>query len=341
MPQKIKVAIVGCGAIAELGHLPSLAGHPDAEVTVLVDSNPARSRQLAEKFGVPKTQDSVAGLEALADAAIIATPPSSHLPLSSALMRAGVDVLVEKPLANTHEECLEMDRVAAETGRVCGVGMLRRFYWADRHVRQVIQTGLYGPLRSFVAENGYPFEWPSASRFILSKAEAGGGVLMGLGSHMLDTLFWWLGEPENFTFRSDAHGGMDSECLVEMTMRCGARGTLELSRSRQLANSYVLEFEHATLKLPLYGNVIETRLKGSPYLVRDTVTPASDPLAQVDDFQPLRDQFADFAAAIRSRGTPMSTVPQVARTIGFIGRCYAAAQPYPMEWIKPIELPAA
>lgn len=341
MSQKLKLAIVGCGAIAELGHLPALAGHEDGEVVVLVDSNRARAQKLADKFGVPTVMESVAGLEKLVDAATIATPPSSHLPLASALMRAGVDVLVEKPLANSHEECQEMDRVAVETGRVCAVGMLRRFYWADRHVKQVIEAGLYGPLRSFTAENGYPFEWPSASRFILSKAEAGGGVLMGLGSHMLDTLFWWLGEPENFNFRSDAHGGMDSECLVEMTMPDGARGTLELSRSRQLANSYVLDFELASLKLPLYGNVLETQLKGSPYLVRDTVTPASDPSAKVDDFQPLRDQFTDFAAAIRSRGTPMSTVSQVARTIGFIGRCYAAAQPYPMGWIKPIELPAA
>lgn len=341
MASKLKLAIVGCGAIAELGHLPALAGHADGEVAVLVDSNRVRAQKLADKFGVPTVMESVANLAKSVDAAIIATPPSSHLPLATALMRAGVDVLVEKPLANSYEECEEMDRVAVETGRVCGVGMLRRFYWADRHVKQVIEAGLYGPLRSFKAENGYPFEWPSASRFILSKAEAGGGVLMGLGSHMIDTLFWWLGEPESFSFQSDAHGGMDSECLVEMTMPGGARGTLELSRSRQLANSYVLEFEHATLKLPLYGNVLDLRLAGSPYLVRDTITPAAEPSAKVDDFQPLRDQFTDFAAAIRTRGTPTATVPQVAKTIRFIGRCYAAAQPYPMAWIKPIELPAA
>ena len=339
MGNKIKVAIIGCGAIAELGHLPALARSTEAEAVVLVDSNQARAEKLATKFGVPQVRPDCVGLEKLVDAAIIATPPSSHLALASALMKVGLDVLVEKPLANSLAECEEMERVAVETGRICGVGMLRRFYWADRYIKLAIERNLFGPLRSFRSENGYPFEWPSASRFILSKEEAGGGVLMGLGSHMLDTIMWWMGEPVDFSFMSDAHGGMDSECVVGMTMPGGARGTLELSRSRQLENSHVLEFEGATLQLPLYGNVVDVRFPDSPVFVRSTVLPTGDPAAQVNDFQPLIDQIADFSAAIRERRAPMSTVAQISKSIGFIQRCYTVAQPYPMEWINPIGLP--
>jgi hypothetical protein len=69
------------------------------------------------------------------------------------------------------------------------------------------------------------------------------------------------------------------------------------------------------------------------------VLPIGDPAAQVNDFQPLIDQLADFSASIRERRAPMSTVAQVSKSIGFIQRCYTVAQPYPMEWINPIGLP--
>jgi predicted dehydrogenase len=337
--KKIKVAIVGCGAIAELGHLPSLARSSDAVAAVLVDPNLKRAQELANSFNVSKVQETTDGLEKEVDAVIIATPPSSHAEIATDLMRRGCDVLIEKPLANSLMECEQIAEVAEKTGQVCAVGMLRRFYWADQHIKWLVKEEVYGPLKSFTAENGYPFRWPSASRFILTKKEAGGGVLMGLGSHMLDTLFWWLGEPADFSFKSDAHGGMDSESFLQMTMPGGTTGTLELSRSRQLANCYILEFEKAQVMLPLYGNKLEVRLHGSPVALRETVVPAAQPDAETNDLQPMCDQLADFMQAIRNRCNPMSTVQEVSLSIAFIEACYREAHYWPLEWIKPIELP--
>jgi predicted dehydrogenase len=337
--KKIRVAIVGCGAIAELGHLPSLAQSTDAEAVLLVDPNLNRTRELAEKFGVPKFQSTTDGIEDTVDAVVIATPPSSHAEIATDLMHRGCDVLIEKPLANSLKECQQIANTAVQTGRVCAVGMLRRFYWADQYIRWLMREESYGPLKSFIAENGYPFKWPSASRFILTKEEAGGGVLMGLGSHMLDTLFWWLGEPVDFSFKSDARGGMDSESFLRMTMPGGATGTLELSRSRQLANCYVLEFEKAQVRLPLYGNKLEVWLRGSSVALRETVVPAGQPDAQANDLQPMCDQLADFIEAIRNRRKPMSTPQDVSLSIGFIEDCYRKAEYWLLDWIQPIELP--
>jgi predicted dehydrogenase len=340
MTSKIKLAIVGCGAIAELGHLPAIAQSSDAEVAVLVDPNIKRAKQLADLYRVPIVCKTISDLDTQASAAIIATPPSSHAEIATDLMRRGFDVLIEKPLANSLRECQQIAATAAETGRICAVGMLRRFYWADQYIRWLIREEVYGPLKSFTAENGYPFEWPSASRFILTKEEAGGGVLMGLGSHMLDTLFWWVGEPVDFSFKSDARGGMDSESFLRMTMPRGATGTLELSRSRQLANCYVLEFEKARVRLPLYGNKLEVRLRSSSVALRETVVPAAQPDAEANDLQPMCDQLDDFVQAIRNRSEPMSTVQQVSLSIGFIEKCYNKAEYWPLDWIQPIELSA-
>ena len=336
----MRLAIVGCGAIAEQGHLPASRACPDVEVTLLVDRNLPRAREMAAQFQVPNVQSDLAGIERQADAAIIATPPGAHAAIAVDLMERGLHVLVEKPLANTAGQCEEMAAAARRTKRVFAVGMVRRFYWADRFIKELLSAGSFGRVTSFRAENGYPFEWPSASRFILSKTDAGGGVLMGLGSHVLDTLFCWLGQPEGFEFFSDAQGGLDADCRLELRMRSGASGVVELSRTRQLENRYVIECEHARIEAPFLGNVVEIVTPGDRLRLSGTVKPQACPSTAVaDTAQPMTDQLRDFFDAIRKGREPMATIAQVTASIQLIEACYKVERPWPQPWMQSIILP--
>ncbi len=167
-----------------------------------------------------------------------------------------IPVLVEKPVATSVQECQRILDVSHKSGVLMAAGMTRRFFRSDRLVRQMIQSGLMGELKHFEVENGYEYGWKSASNFILSKAQAGGGVLMGLGSHALDSMIWFLGQPSSTVYKSDAAGGIESECVLEFVMPNGARGTMELSRSRNLKNHYLFEFEKGTICAPFYGDEI-------------------------------------------------------------------------------------
>ena len=113
----IKVAVVGCGAVTEQFHLPVLAGHQGVTIAALVDPDSARVSRLASLYQVPRTFASAESLDrGVADAAIVATPPYLHAEGAMALMRRGLHVLVEKPMALTSTDGERMVAVAREQG---------------------------------------------------------------------------------------------------------------------------------------------------------------------------------------------------------------------------------
>jgi len=186
---KIRLAIIGCGAIAEQGHLPGAMLAPEVEVAVLVDNDMGRAETLAARFGVGAARGGLDGIEKLADAAILCLPHHLHCPVALDLMQRGMHVLVEKPMALTVSECDQMIAAAEQAGVVLGVGLMRRYFRCALFLKQVLTSGTLGPVQRFRIEDGGVYAWPSASPFILSKAHSGGGVLMGNGSHVMDSLF--------------------------------------------------------------------------------------------------------------------------------------------------------
>src|SRR4051812_33651475 len=123
----VRLAIVGCGAIAELGHLPGAALCPDVEITLLVDRDEQRARALAERFGIARVETDFARVADQADAACVALPPHLHRVSAETLLGAGVHVLMEKPLATKLTDGDAMVAAARAADRVLAVAMMRRF----------------------------------------------------------------------------------------------------------------------------------------------------------------------------------------------------------------------
>src|SRR5690606_29454270 len=91
-----RLAIIGCGTVAERYHQPVLSLRSDIEVALLVDKNPARTERLAQGFPqAERAQDLRAVAACGIDAAIVAVPHHLHAPVAIELMEAGVSVLVE------------------------------------------------------------------------------------------------------------------------------------------------------------------------------------------------------------------------------------------------------
>src|SRR5260221_1202875 len=123
----VRLAIVGCGTVVREFHLPVLAGHDRIQLAALVDPNLSRAKELASPYGITQV---VADFQELdrkeIDAAIIATPPSYHSSCAIALMKRGIHVLVEKPLALDLAQAQIMVKAAEEAGVVLSVGAFRR-----------------------------------------------------------------------------------------------------------------------------------------------------------------------------------------------------------------------
>ena len=140
-PGKIRVAVVGVGDFGR-NHVRVYRELQDAELVGVVDTNPARARQVAGEFSTAV----LPGIEALAgrvDAVSLAVPTSEHARVGCQLLRQGIDVLVEKPMAASLGEADELLAATREHGRVMQVGHLERFNPAVVAVEKVVMRPLF------------------------------------------------------------------------------------------------------------------------------------------------------------------------------------------------------
>ncbi|WP_198174267.1 Gfo/Idh/MocA family protein [Mesorhizobium xinjiangense] len=145
MVEPIDVAVIGAGAIGRT-HVDTLARVGGMRLSALVDPSPAVAA-LAESTGVPCLPDVAALISSgLAQAAIVATPNETHLPVSATLLRAGLPVLLEKPVAESLDSALKLIAVADETGLPVLVGHHRRHNPIVRAAQQAIRSGRIGDL---------------------------------------------------------------------------------------------------------------------------------------------------------------------------------------------------
>jgi predicted dehydrogenase len=146
-PEKpIRAAVVGVGAFGRNHarvYRELVQQDGNVELAGIVDADPARAAAVAEEYG----SVSFASLKELGQsgvqAASVAVPTVEHLKVARELMEAGVDVLVEKPLASSLEEADELIRVAQRTGRVAQVGHLERFNPAVRATQPLVTQPLF------------------------------------------------------------------------------------------------------------------------------------------------------------------------------------------------------
>lgn len=336
----LRVAVIGCGAVAELNHLPAASRCEDVEVTVLVDKNLQRARTLAGEFGVGEVLDDYRHLGGKADAAIIALPHALHARAAVDLMGQGMDVLVEKPMALTAAECDQMIAAAQEHGVNLAVGLMRRFLDSHRLVKNLIDNGVLGKITSFDIREGHVFGWPAASDFFFRREAAGGGVLMDIGVHTLDSLLWWLGDYESVEYRDDCYGGVEANCRLDMKMRSGAEGTVEISRTRNLRNTAIIRGEKGWVEVDVEGNSLSFFPEGDEVGVSGTAV-MQGPNSASTPHIPHRlfyDQLSDWVGANRNGHKPLVTGEEGRRSVALIEECYRLRRPLDLPWAPQVFL---
>jgi predicted dehydrogenase len=333
--QEIRLAILGCGAVTELGHLPSVGALPNVRVSVLVDINAERRERLAAAFGVEHAAGSVDGCYDRFDAAIVALPHALHAAASTNLLAQGKSVLVEKPMAITVAECDAMIAAAEHTGTVLAVGLVRRFMRSWRVARTLIADGFLGRIESFDFREGNIYNWPVASDFFFRREAAGGGVLVDTGAHTLDSLLYALGDFAEVEYFDDAEGGVDANCLINVHLQNGTSGIVELSRTRRLRNTAIVRGERGALELAFDSNSLKLSLPNQPYVLSGVV----DDLIQTDQTQDylqlMTTQLEDFLEAIRTGRPPAADGRTGEASIRLIEACYRHRKPLVLPWEHP------
>ncbi|MCA8927487.1 MAG: Gfo/Idh/MocA family oxidoreductase, partial [Alphaproteobacteria bacterium] len=142
----IRVGLVGAGFIADI-HAEALRQIPGVSVTGIADPAPGRAAALAERWGIAGRHTDAADLVGRVDAVHVLVPPNLHRRVAEPLLQAGLHVLLEKPMAETPEDCAALQQAAATAGVALGVNQNFVFHPAQVGLQQAIRANRIGPVR--------------------------------------------------------------------------------------------------------------------------------------------------------------------------------------------------
>lgn len=231
----VNVAIVGLGWVAQVVHIPILDKLPDASVVAVCDTDKARARYVSDKLGIKNVYTDIKQMLHQEDinAVHVCTPTDSHAPVAIECLQAGKDVLVEKPLARTYKEALEIVKAAKENKRKLMVGMNNRFRPDAMILRSFIEAGELGEI--FYTKGGWLQRQSNQRTWRTRKEISGGGVFIDAGIVMLDMSLWMMGYPdiEKVSAMAYYHETKDVEDsgVVMLRMKNGTTITIEVSWS--------------------------------------------------------------------------------------------------------------
>jgi len=188
-----RIGIVGAGRICA-AHEKAIREHPEAQLVAVTDLDAEKARQVAEPHGAAVYTDYRQMAQGTPmDAVILNLPHFLHCEAAVFFLEAGIHVLVEKPMANTVEECDRMMEAARRAGKILAVGHVQKYYSALQEVKRMVEDGRYGKL-CMVHETRNLDYVTGRPKWFLTKNLAGGGIVRNFGAHSIDRLLYTTGQ---------------------------------------------------------------------------------------------------------------------------------------------------
>jgi len=190
----LRIGLIGCGGMGQSHRSAFGKLQGRARFAAAVDPILSRAQAAADLMGCDTVATDYRQVLDDIDAAIVAVPHHLHHPIGMALLRRGKHLLMEKPLANTEEECLDLIDAAERTNLTLMVAYCMRFHPIVVEMERLIKARTYGELfqLSIWTEQhtqGEPGSW------MHRKETLGGGQLFSHGCHYIDILLAWMGQP--------------------------------------------------------------------------------------------------------------------------------------------------
>lgn len=279
----IRWGIIGCGDVCEVKSGPALYKVPGSELRVVMRRDAAKAADFARRHGVPRSTTDAQSVidDPEVDIVYVATPPGNHLEYALCVAAAGKPCYVEKPMARSAHECCQMLEAFERARQPLFVAYYRRALPRFLKVRELLASGRLGSLLTVshvyqgrvqqgrVQQGGAalpPFPagfsggTPHPGGWRENVADAGGGLFLDLGSHVLDLLDFLLGRLTHVSGTAARRTGGTRDGLPEDTVvmsfatEAGALGTAryQFHTSAQVDR---LEFvgTEATLSLSVFG----------------------------------------------------------------------------------------
>lgn len=325
------IAIIGCGALTRIFYLPILKKigiHPSA----LVDPDINGIQDLVKDFGASQAASSIEEVIDSIDAAIIASPNYLHAPQAASFLNKGKHVLLEKPMAATEKDAVELNAVSQKRGAVLQIGMMRRYWKINKAVKSMLEKNILGNLVSISMQEGGVLNWPAQSTAIFNPSLSLGGVLMDTGAHTLDLLCWWVGNDDyELQYEDDNHGGVEADCSLNVEFKKGGtRAEIKLSRIRNMPNEFIIKGTKGWIKLKPYGNHFEGSSRNIERYIYNLYSSASLKEQSFDDL--FEEQVLNWLSAIEKASKPVIDAESVLPSIRMIEQSYLHRKQIEYAW---------
>jgi len=328
---EMKVGVVGTGSIAQLVHLPILKKMEGVKLQAICDLDESKMKHLLEKFQIPnwyRTVDQMLKTETL-DAIFICTTSLYHFPMSYMALKNGLHVFVEKPLALKTSDAHKLNQLAEKKNLTVVVGMQNRFRDDVMILRNFIENDELGEI--FYIKSGWLRRWNRSplQPWQMKKEFSGGGVLIDIGSQLIDLALYLTGMPPikavrlyDYTLNPDYE--VEDAALAVLEMESGMTITIEMSWRMHLENDMI--YTHIFGKNgAAYLNPLRIHKELHGNLVN--VTPVLQEQNNAQRFtMAYENEISHFFKVIRGEEQNNSSITDALQTMRIIEALYQSAQ---------------
>ncbi len=240
---QIRVGVLGCGVVADYGHVPSINGCAGLKMHTVFDPDLARAQDLARRQHVPNAVGTLEDFFATdPQAVVIASPAPTHRANVEACAAKGLPILCEKPLAMDEAEAASMKQTCDDAGVPLFCGFCYRFSPAAMQIRNFVKERTIGDVRSL----RLIYNWDCHGKYMQDadgkwvidprrhERMLEGGPMFDCGTHQIDLARWWLGDE---VVKATGHGAwVETEdyeapdhAWLHMDFAGGAHACVEMS----------------------------------------------------------------------------------------------------------------
>ncbi len=204
------IAIIGCGRIANFAHLPALSKMEDVRIKYACDLIIEKANAVVEKYGAEQaiTDYKVALADPEVQTVFVLTPNYAHYVITMDALKAGKNVMCEKPITINYALSKEMADEAEKQGKLLNIGVCNRFQESVCRIADMNKRGELGNIYHVYCSFRAHRSIPGLGGSFTNKKESGGGVLIDWGVHYLDLILYILGGAELKTVSANTYSEM-------------------------------------------------------------------------------------------------------------------------------------
>ncbi len=208
---KKTIAVIGCGRIANMAHFPALAKMDNVRVKYACDIIKEKAEKIKAEY--PFVENVITDYkEALADsevdAVFVLTPNYAHYEITMDALKAGKDVMCEKPVTVNYDLSCEMAKEAEKQGRILNIGVCNRYNKFVEMLEDLNRQNRFGNIYHIYCSFRSFRDIPGLGGPFTTKSQSGGGVLIDWGIHFMDLILYILGNAKIKNVTCDAYSEM-------------------------------------------------------------------------------------------------------------------------------------